>query len=1300
MSSDNYFDDEFDDAAFAQMDAIEAAALQAEPARPQPRQLAADSSIDLTFDIDESELQKLDDIVAQEYNTKVLQVPGPSSGRPINRTGSSNMLQTTLFGDVLPSQATSSKPKSRAPMERTKSATRNIFGQQAPKTKTWDHTAFAQSGLKRKKPSKGKGKGKATEEEREDDDDGFELPAPYVPVGPPPPMKQKPDLLEAKHWIFPINRPKRDYQFNIVKNCLFDNTLVALPTGLGKTFVAGVVMLNYYRWFPEGKIVFVAPTKPLVAQQIIASHETCGIPGSDATELTGQVQSATRSRYWQEKRVFYMTPQTLESDLESGICDPMDIVLLVIDEAHHATGDYSYNKVVRFMMAKNPHFRLLALTATPGNNTDAIQTLIDGLHISKIEIRNENSLDLKPYIFEKVVKSHIIKATGDVFALQELLLKTMDPFFKPAKNAGLFYPGESLITMHPFRPMMIANEGKHPLAMKFYADLSKLSTLARSLLYLVRKFRIFSKQTLTRGNHQLTGSVSSSREYLEEIVAKEEEALASGKKRNNLLTKNPSFQNLMKKFDELKAQGSSPHPKMEKLRDILINYFGARMQDPTDAQADNQDDTRVMVFSSYRAVVDEIIQELNRNQPLIRAAAFIGQSSDKKGRKGLKQKEQIELIERFQKGEFNVLVATSIGEEGLDIGEIDLTVCYDTDKAPTRMIQRFGRTGRKRAGEVHVLLAEAREEFNLDKAKEMYKEVQKIISRGELYELYGDVPRLLPDHVKPECVEKAIEMQPFRREDLKPSRSTLARKGTKRKRNTDPNRNIPPDMPSTFTSANSIWKQFTKKRQVDAIPEDTRDVEELGEDDDVDKEIESGVLAPVRRTQSDKPQSKKRASSPNLPRSATAGRPKTKKLTAQEKKMAKLVKDASFEDLAKHGEDDDVDLDIQNGIFGSLDPPKKTKLSAPSTSKKTLESTPSLAIEVSDSEDDIAIADDPNKLSPKRWEDDRNEDMGWLVDDDEDMLDTTEVTVPPVRKHPTMSPEFDRFEIEDESIEISQAMPLQSKGKQKAIFDAMSSPDIQIVNTNLVPRPTSFLPASKLRFTPEPPTVTAEPRPIPPNKRKTEMLPPPVPSRKSAPSSYEEEPEPTFPVKKAKRRRVDIVESSDGEELSPRPQHRLRRQVESTPVKAKKKDRKSKRAKPSLLDKETAFHFDGEAAHSGDEVSEGFSEEDEERSSDREFIKDSPLTQRSPSYQQTQIYRQSLFTQAPMGDKAPVFASGPARARPFGRIGPSTTRNYLPSSSPPPPDEELDQYEFGSFIVADEGDISLEVNSEDDLLDL
>jgi len=127
-------------------------------------------------------------------------------------------------------------------------------------------------------------------------------------------MKLKPDLLEAKHWIYPINHPKRDYQYNIVKNCLFNNTLVALPTGLGKTLIAGVVMLNCifsdtqsaltlsflgldYRWFPEGKVVFVAPTKPLVAQQVNACLETCGIPGRDSVELTGEVPKVQRVKH-------------------------------------------------------------------------------------------------------------------------------------------------------------------------------------------------------------------------------------------------------------------------------------------------------------------------------------------------------------------------------------------------------------------------------------------------------------------------------------------------------------------------------------------------------------------------------------------------------------------------------------------------------------------------------------------------------------------------------------------------------------------------------------------------------------------------------------------------------------------------------------------------------------------------------------------------------------------------------------------------------------------------------------------
>jgi ERCC4-related helicase len=64
---------------------------------------------------------------------------------------------------------------------------------------------------------------------------------------------------------------------------------------------------------------------------------------------------------------------------------------------------------------------------------------------------------------------------------------------------------------------------------------------------------------------------------------------------------------------------------------------------------------------------------------------------------------------KFKRGELNVLVATCIAEEGLDIGEVDLIICYDSGFSPIRMIQRMGRTGRKRDGKIIILLSEGKE---------------------------------------------------------------------------------------------------------------------------------------------------------------------------------------------------------------------------------------------------------------------------------------------------------------------------------------------------------------------------------------------------------------------------------------------------------------------------------------------------------------------------------------------------------------------------------------------------------------
>ena len=155
------------------------------------------------------------------------------------------------------------------------------------------------------------------------------------------------DKEAVKTWVYPTNYTVRNYQREICEAALFQNTLVCLPTGLGKTLIAAVVMYNFHRWYPTGKIVFVAPTRPLVTQQISACYEIVGIPESETAHLEGSVPVERRVVLWQERSVFFCTPQTFANDLQSGTCDGREIVCVVVDEAHKATQGFAYTIAVR-----------------------------------------------------------------------------------------------------------------------------------------------------------------------------------------------------------------------------------------------------------------------------------------------------------------------------------------------------------------------------------------------------------------------------------------------------------------------------------------------------------------------------------------------------------------------------------------------------------------------------------------------------------------------------------------------------------------------------------------------------------------------------------------------------------------------------------------------------------------------------------------------------------------------------------------------------------------------------------------
>ncbi|KAK1687741.1 hypothetical protein BDP55DRAFT_659327 [Colletotrichum godetiae] len=547
------------------------------------------------------------------------------------------------------------------------------------------------------------------------------------------------DREAMKTWIYPTNLgATRDYQFSIVKNGLFNNTLVALPTGLGKTFIAATVMLNYYRWTKDAKIVFVAPTKPLVAQQVDACFNIVGIPRSETTLLTGDTAPTLRVDEWASKRVFFMTPQTLQNDISHGYADPKSIVLLVIDEAHRATGEYAYAKVVKRIRQYNPYFRLLALTATPGSKVETVQEIIDNLGISHIEIRTEDSIDIRQYVHSRNVEQVVLDPSDEMCEIKELFTKALKPLMDKLTQQNIYYGRD---------PMAITTYGLVKQQQDWFANVGRRAN--PGVQFMMRA--IFSiLQSLAHAIkllnfHGIRPFYENLKEFRSEIEGKGEK----GSKYKKQIVNDSSFQEMMTRVEKwLRLDGFVGHPKLAALQDTVLNHF-------MDAGANS---TRIIVFSEYRDSAEDIVKVLNVHKPLIKATVFVGQADSKRSA-GMKQSEQIATIQKFKDGDYNVLVATSIGEEGLDIGQVDLIVCYDASSSPIRMLQRMGRTGRKRAGNIVLLLMRGKEEDAFARSKDNYAEMQKLICEGSKFNFRHDLStRIVPRDIRPEVDMQHIEI--------------------------------------------------------------------------------------------------------------------------------------------------------------------------------------------------------------------------------------------------------------------------------------------------------------------------------------------------------------------------------------------------------------------------------------------------------------------------------------------------------------------------------------------------------------
>jgi len=457
--------------------------------------------------------------------------------------------------------------------------------------------------------------------------------------------------------IKPFKIVKREYQMNIFESIKNRNSLVVLPTGLGKTIIA--VMMIAYK-IKYGKVMFLAPTKPLCEQHYATIKELTTIDG--VFLITGEkMRKEKRKSIYNMAKVIVATPQTIENDLD--IIDFSQFSLVIFDEVHRCVGNYSYVSIAKKCLENN--VQTIGLTASPGSDYSRLKEVIEHLGIENIEIRTEDDPDVKPYIPERRLRWIVIEMPPQIKSI-EADINAMIMDFLVEMNKYVKVP---LSIKRITKKMLIRLQER--LQKKLEKEKGAIYNAISVATALIKIYHL--KEMLT------SQGIESAKNYVKKL---ELDTSKAGKKIRN----HPKYKLIRSKILNAKDE----NPKLEMTKKILLEHFKER------------EGARAIVFAEYRETIEAIVKELNKIDG-IKATKFIGQA--KGSGNGMSQDEQKMVIKLFKSGFYNVLVSTSIGEEGIDIPATSLVIFYEPVPSAIRHIQRRGRTARGgMPGEVYILI--------------------------------------------------------------------------------------------------------------------------------------------------------------------------------------------------------------------------------------------------------------------------------------------------------------------------------------------------------------------------------------------------------------------------------------------------------------------------------------------------------------------------------------------------------------------------------------------------------------------
>jgi Fanconi anemia group M protein len=515
-----------------------------------------------------------------------------------------------------------------------------------------------------------------------------------------------------------------DYQASAARASIGRNTLLVLPTGLGKTIVALLHVQSILGSVQEGLCIMMAPTKALLVQHLELFKAHLGLGDAGLAIVDGETTPDNRRDFYKglggRRVVLFMTPQTVLHDLEKGRIPREWVVDIVVDEAHHATRGDPYALVYAYLREHGVSPRVLAMTASPGETEQRIVDVCQNLGINPADsiIKTRDDLDVAPHVYKLDVKRYAVDLTPEYEQVRAALVAVLREPCTWLESAGIAVGIEGISGDSLRLPSMQSLQAlfeKHAPGMPARGALdddedpavdpdpepapdvdpdevamqgpvvpaSRWEVVSR--LALAMKARHCVELVETQGFPALVA-------YHEKQVAKLE---SEPSKATVALLQHPQYRSALLAVGKLVSDGSpaARHPKLEALASVMEAFV---REHPT---------SRCIVFTKYRASIPMLVAHLSGVKG-VEARRFVGQGDASPKDKGMDRETQQAVLREFKETRsFNVLVATKAAEEGLDVADCDMVAFYEATASVIQFIQRQGRAGRRRDGTIAIMLA-------------------------------------------------------------------------------------------------------------------------------------------------------------------------------------------------------------------------------------------------------------------------------------------------------------------------------------------------------------------------------------------------------------------------------------------------------------------------------------------------------------------------------------------------------------------------------------------------------------------